>query len=364
MMPVLPRLIAYYLPQFHPIEENDEWWGKGFTEWTNTAKATPLFSGHYQPHIPYDLGFYDLRVREVRAEQANLARRYGIEGFCYYHYWFGRRRQLLERPFNEVLTSGEPDFPFCICWANDSWTGIWHGADDRILIQQEYPGPEDDEQHFAALLPAFQDRRYMRIEGAPILVIWRPFGFQDTKSMIDRWRAMARSAGLPGLHMIGVFRPGSAAPEAYGFDGSVYNGTPPLRPWGSWRNPVQFAHYWWLRRRGVPTIIDYDAAMKYILPSELSRSQHPSVIHAWDNTPRSGVNGIVFKGATPERFRAALRTAFDLTRQQKLEHRLVFLKSWNEWAEGNHLEPDLRDGHGFLKVIAEELEKESDAGSN
>jgi len=360
MMPVPPRLIAFYLPQFHPIKENDEWWGKGFTEWTNTAKATPLFSGHYQPHVPSDLGFYDLRVPEIRAEQANLARRYGIEGFCYYHYWFGNGRQLLERPFQEVVASGEPDFPFCICWANHSWTGIWSGAGDRMLMKQEYPGPLDDERHFEILLPAFRDERYLKVDEKPIFLIYYPFAIPDPRATVQRWRALAKSAGLPGLHIVGSYWPNRhERPEAYGFDASIHYNNPPLRPWGSWHNPIQFAYYRWLRARGVPTIIDYDAAMKYFLPPEPSLTQYPSVIHAWDNTPRSGVNGIVFRGATPERFRVALGRAFNLTRQQKPNHRLIFLKSWNEWAEGNHLEPDLRDGHGFLSVIAEELHKES-----
>ena len=146
------RAIALYLPQFHPIPENDAWWGSGFTEWTNTAKARPLFAGHHQPHVPADLGFYDLRLPETREAQAALARRYGIEGFCYYHYWFAGRR-ILERPFDEVLASGKPDFPFCLCWANESWTGIWHGAPGRILIEQTYPGPADHAAHFSALRP-------------------------------------------------------------------------------------------------------------------------------------------------------------------------------------------------------------------
>ena len=154
------RAIAFYLPQFHPIPENDEWWGKGFTEWTNTAKARPLFPGHYQPHVPADLGFYDLRLPETRATQAAMAQQYGIEGFCYYHYWFAGR-QILERPLREVIASGKPDFPFCVCWANKNWSGVWHGAPKRILIEQTYPGEADDRAHFTMLLPAFRDRRYI-----------------------------------------------------------------------------------------------------------------------------------------------------------------------------------------------------------
>jgi lipopolysaccharide biosynthesis protein len=166
-----PRIIALYLPQYHPIPENDAWWGKGFTEWTNTAKARPLFRGHYQPHVPADLGFYDLRVPETRLAQATMAREYGIEGFCYYHYWFAGTR-LIERPFNEVLASGQPDFPFCLCWANQTWTGAWHGLMNQILIEQTYPGTDDHRRHFDTLLPAFLDRRYMTVDGKPIFVFF------------------------------------------------------------------------------------------------------------------------------------------------------------------------------------------------
>jgi len=174
----LPRLIAYYLPQFHPIAENDQWWGPGFTEWTNTAKAKPLFPGHYQPHVPADLGFYDLRLPEARKAQADMARAYGIEGFCYYHYWFGNGRRLLERPFNEVLATGEPDYPFCLCWANDTWSGIWHGAPNRILMEQQYPGTADDEKHFETLIQAFRDRRYMRVNGRPYSYFGAPLQYR------------------------------------------------------------------------------------------------------------------------------------------------------------------------------------------
>ena len=176
------RLIALYLPQFHPIPENDQWWGKGFTEWTNVAKAVPMFSGHYQPRIPADLGFYDLRVPEVRMAQAEMAAEHGVEGFCYWHYWFAGKR-LLERPFNEVLKSGEPKFPFCLAWANQTWTGIWHGAPDRILIEQTYPGIKDYESHFYALLDSFIDERYIKIDGKPVFVVYKPELIAGTESV-------------------------------------------------------------------------------------------------------------------------------------------------------------------------------------
>src|SRR3989304_6840857 len=184
------RLIAHYLPQFHPIPENDEWWGKGFTEWTNVTKAKPLFEGHYQPFRPADLVFYDLRLPDVRLSQAELAKAYGIEAFCYWLYWFGGRR-LLERPFNEVLESGQPDFPFCLGWANDSWTGIWHGCADKVLMEQTYPGPGDEETHFYALLPAFSDKRYLTIDGKPLFLISKPYRLPEPNRFLDHWRELA-----------------------------------------------------------------------------------------------------------------------------------------------------------------------------
>ena len=193
------RLIAFNLPQFHPTPENDAWWGKGFTEWTNVAKARPLYPGHYQPHIPADLGFYDLRLPEARAAQAELAREYGIEGFCYYHYWFGGRR-MLERPVNEILASGEPEFPFCLCWANHSWSTVWQGTADS-LIEQTYPGWDDHAAHFDWLLNAFRDPRYIRVNGKPLFVIYKPDDIPNVREVTSFWRESAIKAGLPGLHL-------------------------------------------------------------------------------------------------------------------------------------------------------------------
>lgn len=361
-MTALPRLITFYLPQYYPVPDNDKFWGKGFTEWTNTAKARRRFPGHYQPHVPADLGFYDLRVAETRQAQADLARQYGIEGFCYYHYWFGNGKRVLERPFAEVLASGEPDFPFCLCWANETWSGVWHGAENRVLIEQTYPGAEDDQRHFDSLVPAFNDRRYMKVDGKPIFVVYRPFKITDTKATIARWREMAARAGLPGIYFVGVCSADQPNPEDFGFDASIYNANAPLRAWGSWKNPVKLFKHAAYRRLGVPTIHDYEKSIKYFLPDALPATRYPSVINGWDNTPRSGVRGLVLTGATPQLYGKALKKAFDLTRNraQGADARLVFLKSWNEWAEGNHLEPDLRDGHQYLEAIAIEMKREKE----
>lgn len=337
------RPIAFYLPQFHPIPENDTWWGKGFTEWTNAAKARPLFEGHYQPHVPADLGFYDLRLPEVRAAQAAMARHYGIEGFCYYHYWFGDGRRLLERPFDEVLASGEPDFPFCLCWANQSWTGVWHGAPDRMLMEQTYPGEADAIAHFNALLPAFRDPRYITVEGRPVMLIFAPNDLPDPVAHCRLWRQLAEQAGLPGLHLLAVrIALDDWDAVALGFDGSV-----------EVRTPLTFSRN--AAFQGV-RILDHRKMIE--VERRASRPDHrkyPCVGHAWDNTPRSGLNGVVYVNSSPKLYQGAVRWAAGQLADRPAEDRLLFLKSWNEWAEGNHLEPDLRYGHAWLEALRDGL---------
>lgn len=350
----LARLIAFYLPQFHPIPENDEWWGKGFTEWTNVARAKPLFPGHYQPHIPADLGFYDLRVPETRVAQAEMARHHGIEGFCYYHYWFAGKR-LLERPFNEVLRSGEPDFPFCLCWANETWSGIWHGTPDRILIEQTYPGLQDDERHFHALLEAFTDQRYMKVDGKPIFLVYAPRKLPNSNQTTDLWRRLGEKAGLKGLYLVGV-ESEPWVPTQHGFDAATPRN---LHIATRSENPLLLRFKRKLRRRRhqPEAILSYRKATPHLLLPEGSKPNiHPCVIPNWDNTPRSGIRGYLLYGSTPELFRMHLRAAIDQVKHKPSESKLIFIKSWNEWAEGNHLEPDLKFGKGYLQVLKEEIE--------
>jgi hypothetical protein len=352
------RLIALYLPQFHPIPENDEWWGKGFTEWTNTARAKPMFRGHYQPHVPADLGFYDLRVPETRNSQAELAREYGIEAFCYYHYWFAGKR-LLERPFNEVLESGMPDFPFCLCWANETWSGIWHGAPEKLLIEQTYPGYDDHINHFASLARAFKDNRYLKVDGKPIFFIYRPRQIPKLLQMTQIWREQARKEGLPGLHMVAMNVPPSWVPQEFGFDASVLLNMPLLRKqqWISRRQPLKLLKRKYLALRAKPTVYSYSEIYPSLLQNPSSGIEsYPCAVHSWDNTPRSRSNGLVLQGSTPELFRKHLQAAINMARQLPPERRIVLLKSWNEWAEGNHLEPDHRFGRSYLQVIREETQ--------
>jgi glycosyl transferase family WbsX len=350
MTDALARLIAFYLPQFHPIPENDEWWGKGFTEWTNSAKARPLFRGHHQPHLPADLGFYDLRLAETRAAQAALAREYGVEGFCYYHYWFAGK-QILERPFNEVLASGEPDFPFCLCWANQTWTGIWHGAPDRVLIEQTYPGEADYRAHFDSLLPAFRDPRYIRVDGKPLFVLYQPHAIPDARNVMEFWRGLAARSGLKGLYLVGN-DVGENSPADLGLDALLAYELPERRPSFSLRTPVQWALRQLDALRGRPTVYRYEDVFPSIpTPERPGGENFPCIIPNWDNTPRSGKHGLVLQGSTPELFRRHAAEALERVRNKPAEHRIVFVKSWNEWAEGNYLEPDVEFGRGYLEAL-------------
>ena len=354
-----PRVIAFYLPQFHPIPENDEWWGKGFTEWTNVAKAKPLFRGHYQPHIPADLGFYDLRVPETREAQASLAREHGIEAFCYYHYWFAGKR-ILERPFDEVLKSGHPDFPFCLCWANQSWTGIWHGAPNRVLIEQTYPGEDDHRRHFDYLLRAFTDQRYVRVDGKPLFMFYIPDELPEPKRLTDLWRELAIRAGLPGLFLVAESQSPDWNPKEWGFDAVASVRLPPRSiDYGDedvLEDPLRKLRYRVADLRRLPTIHQYEHVIDHLVVEPTPGIESfPCVIPNWDNTPRSGTNGMVLNGSTPELFRKHLRKALRRTADVPKERRIVFIKSWNEWAEGNYLEPDLRHGHGYLEAIRDEL---------
>jgi lipopolysaccharide biosynthesis protein len=244
-----PRLIAFYLPQFHPIPENDEWWGKGFTEWTNVTKSRPLFTDHYQPHLPGDLGFYDLRLPEVREAQAELAKKFGIYGFCYYHYWFNGKR-IVERPFNEVLTAGKPNFPFCLCWANENWTRAWDGGDSELLIEQKY-SEEDDIRHIHWLVRAFQDDRYIKISGKPLFLIYRASNLPDPLRITTIWRKEAFKLGIKDIYLCKVesFPSEHGDPAKDGFDAAVefqpdwLNLGPPLRKKPFWYLLNKFGLY-------------------------------------------------------------------------------------------------------------------------
>jgi len=359
------RLLAFYLPQFHPIPENDRWWGQGFTEWTNVAKARPLFRSHHQPHLPADLGFYDLRVPEVRQAQADMARRYGISGFCYYHYWFHGRR-LLNRPFDEVLTSGRPDFPFCLCWANENWTRSWDGKDREVLLAQHYSA-EDDRAHIEYLLQAFQDMRYVRIDGRPLFLVYRTELLPDPARTAEIWRQGAHAAGIGDLYLARVETWGSDTdPRAIGFDAAVEFApdwkclpTPVFRR-GRW-DPLARVRYRLHRLGLIPKVHSNHLLYSYesLLARMLDKPQAPykrfrSVTPRWDNSARRETNAAIFYGSTPKLYErwllAAIRNTLDTFEG---DERIVFVNAWNEWAEGNHLEPDQLWGRSYLEATAE-----------
>ncbi len=363
------RAIAFYLPQFYPVPENDAWWGRGFTEWTNVTRARPLFRGHHQPNLPSDLGFYDLRVPEVREAQAELARRHGLEGFCYWHYWFGNGRRILERVFSEVLEAGEPDFPFCLGWANESWSGIWHGAPDSILIEQQYPGIHDYEAHFKTVLPAFRDRRYICVDSKPLFLVYKPSLIPNLTEFSALWKRMAVENGLPGLHLVGMAH--HREPLWDGFDARV-SGAPIVEidrmPRGITRKIGDRVSRQIFSRHsldtllrdlfGVPRNRKYQDFANSCLTEPIPDCEYPVVVPNWDNTPRSGINGVVLTDSSPEAFAALLRRACRLVKGRNPQRRLVFIKSWNEWAEGNYMEPDLRFGSEYLLSMKEIFDSE------
>jgi len=342
------RLIAFYLPQFHPIPENDEWWGTGFTEWRNVTKAKPLFSGHQQPHLPADLGFYDLRAVETRRAQASLAREYGIHGFCYYHYWFNGKR-LLERPFEEVLRSGDPDLPFCLCWANEPWSRRWDGMEHEVLQPQSY-GEEDDLNHIHWLLPALSDPRAIRIEGSPVFIVYQGHRLPEPQRTIDVWRREVEKAGLPGIYLIAVETGWDAGWDAteVGFDAKLL-----FQPQFSiLRSAVR------IEIPGKPKlqVYDYESAWPVLAsPEPVGYRRYESVFPSWDNTARQGENGTVIHGSTPEAYEQWLTHSIRRAQAEPAEHRIVFVNAWNEWAEGAHLEPDTESGRSYLEATRRAL---------
>ena len=346
------QFLAFYLPQYHPIPENDQWWGKGFTEWTNVSKAKPLFNNHYQPNLPGELGFYDLRVPEVREAQAELARTHGIDGFCYWHYWFGNGKELLERPFNEVLKSGKPDFPFCLAWANQSWTGKWHGLENEILIEQTYPGDHDYIAHFNQLLPAFHNSRYIKINNKPLFVVYIPDQLPNPLKFTSMWNDLAIRNGFSGMCFIGIH-------QLYwdhkqdGFDEKTIH--QPGQIVDVFKSEKPQRHYPFLtqlvKKKG-PEIFSYRGLVDaYDCMKFADKDFIPTILPGWDNTPRSKQSGWVFLGSTPELFKQHLVNGVEYILNKPSGEKIIFIKSWNEWAEGNYLEPDARWGRSYLEVV-------------
>lgn len=376
------RVIAFYLPQFHPIPENDEHWGKGFTEWTNVALAKPLFKGHYQPHIPADLGFYDLRFSNVRKEQSRLAKEAGIEGFCYWHYWMGKGKMLLETPFQEVLNSGNPDFPFCLGWANGDWTTAgWKQdglmAKDRMICQQYY-SIEDYKDHFYHVLPAFKDKRYIQVDGKPLFYVHDPLYVPHMKKFIELWQCLAHENGLKGIYFIG--RANNISHWIYDEEGNrKYDPNIDVNNPHKYHKPVLELGFDAINTTGMDRAelilggkflkiaskiverlfktsflrkFSQKDVNKYLLTEEDTKENiYPTIIPNWDRSPRQRKLSVIYTDSTPAVFDKLLCRALKCVEGKKDEHKIIFLRAWNEWAEGNHIEPDLKYGHGYLDVL-------------
>lgn len=346
------RLIAFYLPQYHPIPENDRWWGKGFTEWANVTKAQPLFEGHYQPHLPTDLGFYDLRLDEVREEQAQLARAYGVYGFCYYYYWF-HGRKLLERPLDCLLKNKSLDFPFCVCWANEPWTRNWDGKPSEILLPQEHT-PESDKQFILDLLPVIQDERYIKIHGRPLLLIYRTELIPHIAETALTWRHTAAQSGID-LFLCRVESFSMCDPASIHFDAACE--FPPNHLGMTPETDVRL-HFLGPNAHQFPGKI-YEYPKLVSLLRHRAQAPYPRFLGAtpsWDNTPRSGERASVFINSSPAAFRVMLTNAVRQTAERfQGDEQVVFINAWNEWGEGCHLEPDRRYGHAFLEACQSSL---------
>lgn len=355
------RVIAFYLPQFHPISLNDDWWGPGFTEWTNVASAKPLFRGHYQPRIPADLGFYDLRLPETREAQAKLAREAGIEGFMYWHYWFGKDKQLLERPFQEVLESGKPDFPFCLGWANHSWSKkTWtaknEGDTKSKLLEQTYIESEYVD-HFYDVLPAFKDSRYITVDGKPFFLIYNVLGMPDPKLFMDTWQKLAKENGLDGIHFVGNIMGHVAEQRKEEVMSSGVNATVMSNlVFAEAECAKSIGMYWKKFKTRMlhlgPERYEYAEVIKHIHNEfECRDDVYPVVYPQLDRTPRAGKEAIILTGSTPDLFKRYLKETINIIGEKAPEHRIIVINAWNEWGEGNYIEPDIKYGHGYLNAI-------------
>ncbi|UKL13458.1 glycosyltransferase WbsX family protein [Dissulfurimicrobium hydrothermale] len=367
------RPVVFYFPQFHAIPENDEWWGKGFTDWVNVKKARPQFKGHYQPRVPLGGRYYDQSKKDVIAWQIELARSYGLYGFCHYHYWFDGK-QLLETPTNIFLESKELDFNFCLAWANETWSRRWDGRDHHILIQQTHI-PDKDRwlAHFRYLIRAWSDERAIKIDGKPVFLIYRAHRIENIGEMFDFWREMAAREGLKGLYFIAIKQYEFPVPEVLKHFDAVVN----FQPFEAVYSPdfpdkkimqtglvqrfrilpeklldiLRSIRYFLFRSL---TFYDYETVWRHILQEDFIECGLPVISGAfvdWDNTPRYGKRARIFLGASPERFEFYFKRLVERVAKRPVQERFIFINAWNEWAEGAYLEPDERYGYGYLKAV-------------
>lgn len=373
------RVIAYYLPQFHPTKINDKYWGKGFTEWTNVTKAKPQYRGHYQPQIPADLGFYDLRLPEIRQAQADMARENGVEGFMYWNYWFGNGKKILEMPIEELMRTAKPDFPFCVGWANHDWSNkTWQKTKrftkDTVFLKQEYLGKQDYTDYFYYLLPMFRDHRYVKVDEKPLFYVFDPDSCPDMKEFIQLWQHLAEKNGIPGIHFVARADSIGKADEIYkknfmnevkarydryidmGFDAvsSMNFRRAEILATGFFKKIIRN-----IRRKIFGYALNSHDYMKltehYYTDEDKLDYVYPQITPRKDKTPRAGKNALVYTGSTPEKFRIAIKMALEKIKDKDDEHKILFLNSWNEWGEGSYMEPDIVWGHQYLDVLREEI---------
>lgn len=373
------RVIAYYLPQFHPTKINDKYWGKGFTEWTNVTKAKPQYRGHYQPQIPADLGFYDLRLPEIRQAQADMARENGVEGFMYWNYWFGNGKKILEMPIEELMRTAKPDFPFCVGWANHDWSNkTWQKTKrftkDTVFLKQEYLGKQDYTDYFYYLLPMFRDHRYIKVDEKPLFYVFDPDSCPDMKEFIQLWQHLAEKNGIPGIHFVARADSIGKADEIYkknfmnevkarydryidmGFDAvsSMNFRRAEILATGFFKKNIRN-----IRRKIFGYALNSHDYMKltehYYTDEDKLDYVYPQITPRKDKTPRAGKNALVYTGSTPEKFRIAIKMALEKIKDKDDEHKILFLNSWNEWGEGSYMEPDIVWGHQYLDVLREEI---------
>jgi len=363
------KTIAFYLPQYYPTPENDNWYGKGFTEWTNVGNAKPQFKGHYQPRVPADLGYYDLRIPDVREAQAELAKEAGISAFCYYHYWFGNGKQMLEMPLNEVVRSGKPDFPFCLAWANHTWyKKMWDPNESllkkNILIKQEYNGEKEIDEHFYSLLSKFKDKRYYKLNGKLLFVLYKVENIPYLDLLIERWNKLALDNKLPGFYFVAYADDiDKITKENYKkCDASILSlKTEP----GSFGHNAKFRWYTRVIVNLASNILKrplyvfpYSKVIKMLVNPIFKENRiYPAVIPNWDSTPRRGSGGLVFHNSNPELFKKYVIELLNLVKSKDPNDRLIFIKSWNEWGEGNYLEPDLKFGKEYIKALKTALDQ-------
>lgn len=350
-----PTIIAFYLPQFHPTVENDSWWGTGFTEWTNVGKAQKLFPGHYQPKVPADLGYYDLRISDIRYKQALLAKEAGVDGFCYWHYWF-EGRKLLEKPYDEMLRDHNFNFPFCVCWANHSWYSKTWNKDipDKLLIEQTYGGISDYTSHFYDMLDAFRDERYIKIEGKPVFGIYDYRKFSDIKTFVTCWNQLARDNGFEGIHFFSIAYKKEQINNilAMGCDAVVYDLSFLMK------SKIRIASAALNKLFHIPQLIFYKDYIDVFLREILIRKDvYPCVIPNFDHTPRSGRRGALMVGSTPKRWGDFMRSLFRKIETSAEKSKVIFIKSWNEWGEGNYMEPDWKYGKGYITELRSAIDE-------